>query len=301
MPEITEVKPFGGKSFKKEELMKLEPTLLRALLRERIHHNVEVPFYSTLTKWNGRSIRTFGLQAQIVFDVWRERGFTEDAPDIQWAKQCLELAAKIRAGGIFEWHEPLPSPFTDEEMAVVNKLIFGRRSFRDWVSKPVPAEMIGKILEAGRAAPIGCNLAEVRFIVIKDPEEKKMVWSDISTKNAVIIVVCYDTRIPKVVRQDQLVPQNAGFDAAAAIDHMLLMAHALGLGAVWLSKTAKTDVTEDTGLRFKEQYGLPDYIEVAAHIAVGWPAIGTIKTKRMPLADMMLERNSKLTNSAREL
>lgn len=301
MPEITEVTPFGGKSFKKEDLMKLEPTLLRALLRERIHHNIEVPFYSTLIKWSGKAIPTFGLQAQMVFDVWRERGFTEDAPDIHWAKRYLELAAKIRAGGIFEWHEPLPEPFTEEEMAVVNRLIFGRRSIRDWIDRSVPDEMIEKILEAGRAAPIGCNLDEVRFIVIRDPKDKKLVWSDISTQNAVIIVVCYDTRIPKTVHQDQLVPQNAGFDAAAAIDHMLLMAHALGLGAVWLSKTAKTKVTEDTGLRFKEQYGLPDYVEVAAHIAVGWPAMGTIKTQRMPLADMMLEGSPKSSEPSGEL
>lgn len=292
MPEVTEVRPFGGPGYKRKDLMKMDPVLLRSLLRERIHHNIEVPFYTTLLKWKGNPMPTFGLQAQRVWDVWKERGFTEDAPDIQWAKEYLAIAEKIRGGQEFDWHEPLPTPFTNEEMAVVNKLIYGRRSIRNWVSKPVPDEMIEKILEAGRAAPIGCNLDEVRFIIIKDPEEKKMVWSDISTKNAVIIVVCYDTRIPKVVWQDQCVPHNAGFDAAAAIDHMLLMAHALGLGAVWLSKTVKTNKTEDTGQRFKEQYGLPDYIEVAAHIAVGWAAIGTIKTKRMPLADMILQRDA---------
>lgn len=81
-------------------------------------------------------------------------------------------------------------------------------------------------------------------------------------------------------------PQNAGFDAAAAADHMLLMAHALGLGAVWLSERK---VPESTGQRFKEQYGLPDYIEVALHIAVGWSAIGTIKSRRVPLSDMMIQ------------
>ena len=290
MQEVTEATPFGGLRYRREDLMKMEPVLLRALLRERIHHNIEVPFYTTLLKGKGKPKPTFGLQAQMVFDVWKGRGFTEDATDIQWAKEYLALAKKLRTGETFEWHEPLPTPFTDEEMAVVNKLIYGRRSIRDWVDKPVPDEMIRKILEAGRAAPISCNLDEVRFIVIKDPGEAKMVWSDISTKNAVIIVVCYDTRIPKLVGHDQCVPQNAWFDTAAAIDHMLLMAHALGLGAVWLSKTAKSDVTKDTGLRFKEQYGLPDYIEVAAHIAIGWAAIGTIKTKRIPLADMILQR-----------
>jgi nitroreductase len=188
---------------------------------------------------------------------------------------------------------PLPTPFTEEEMAVVNKLIFERRSIRDWIDKPVPDEMIEKILEAGRAAPIGCNLDELRFIVIRDPDEAKMIWSDISTRNAVIIVICYDTRISKVVGQDKFVPHNVGYDAAAAADHMLLMAHALGLGAVWLSKTTKSDVTRDTGAEFKEKYGLPDYIEPALHIAVGWTAIGTIKTKRMPLTEMMLTRNEK--------
>lgn len=290
MPEITEVAPFGGAKFKKEDLMKLEPILLRALLRERAHHNIEVPLYPTLLKWKGNPIPTFGLQTQLVFDAWRERGLPEDAPDIEWVKEYLAIAEKIRAGEKPELDEPLPTPFTDGEMAVVNKLIYGRRSIRDWIDKPVPDWIIEKILEAGRAAPIGCNLDIVRFIVIKDPEEAKMVWSDISTKNAVIIVICYDTRVPAVVGQDKTVPQNAGFDAAAAADHMCLMAHALGLGACWLSKTAKSDVTKDTGQEFKKKYGLPDYIEVAMHIAVGWAAIGTIKSKRMPLADMMLTR-----------
>ena len=138
MPEITEVRPFGGASFKKEDLMKLDPTLLRALLRERVHHNVEVPFYKTLLKRKGKPIPTFGLQAQMVFDVWKQRGFTEDAPDIQWAKEHLTLAEKIRAGEEFEWHEPLPTHFTSEEMAIVRKLIYGRRSIRNWIDKPIP-------------------------------------------------------------------------------------------------------------------------------------------------------------------
>jgi len=124
--------------------------------------------------------------------------------------------------------------------------------------------------------------------VIKDPEEAKMVWSDISTKNAVLIVICYDTRPSHVVGQDapESVPQNPGFDCAAACDHMLLMAHALGLGGCWLSKT------EETAKRFKEQYGLPDNIEMAMHIAVGWPAIGTIKSLRVPLEYMMIQKNT---------
>ena len=43
---------------------------------------------------------------------------------------------------------------------------------------------------------------------------------------------------------------------------------------------------------FLEQYGLPDYFEVALHIAVGWAATGTIKSRRMPLANMMVQRKA---------
>jgi len=277
----------GGIEYTREDLMKMDPVLLRALLHERTHHNIEVPLYPTLLKWKGNTIDGFGMQAQMVFDAWRERGFSEDAEDITWVKDYLDTAAKIRNGEKVDLNQPLPVPFNDREMAVVNKLLYERRSIREWIDRPVPDAMIERILEAGRAAPIGCNLGELRFIILRDPEEKKMIWSDISTENAIIIVICYDIRVSRVVGQDRSVPQNPGFDAAAAADHMLLMAHALGLGAVWLSEVK---VPQSTGQKFKEQYGLPDYLEVALHIAVGWPAIGTIKSKRTPLTDMMFER-----------
>jgi len=279
--------------YTKDDLMKMEPDLLGALLRERTHHNIEVPLYPTLLKWKGQPISGFGEQAQLVFDVWCERGLPEDTPIIQWSKKYLALAEKIRAGEKTTIDEDLPTPFTDEEIAVVYKLIYERRSIRDWIDKEVPDDMIEKILEAGRAAPIGCNLGHLKFIVLKDPEEKRMIWSDISTENAaVIIVICHDKRIPAVVGQNITVPQNAGFDAAAAGDHMLLIAHALGLGAVWLSELKASDKTKDSGEIFKEKYGLPDYLEVDMHIAVGWTALGSIKSARPPLEDMVIRRKT---------
>ena len=71
---------------------------------------------------------------------------------------------------------------------------------------------------------------------------------------------------------------------------MLLMVHCLGLGAIWLNERKGE---EDTAKIFKEKYGLPDYIEVNLHIAVGWAATGTIKSGRMPLEDMTVVRDSK--------
>jgi len=44
------VKSFGAPAYDKEDLMKMDPELLRALLHERVHHNIEVPFYPLLGK-----------------------------------------------------------------------------------------------------------------------------------------------------------------------------------------------------------------------------------------------------------
>jgi nitroreductase len=271
--------------------MQVEPEVLGGVIRERVHHTIEVPLYPTLLRWKDKPIPNFGEQAQLAFDAWRERGLPEDTPDMDWVKQHLVIAEKIRAGKKPEIDEPLPEPFTAAELKVVRKLIWQRRSIRDWLDKEVPDEMVEQILEAGNMAPIGCNLGHLRFVVLKSPEDKAMIWSDISTKRAaVIIVVCHDKRVASAVGQDRLVPQNPGFDAAAAADHMLLMAHALGLGGVWLSELKKTTKTEDTGEKFKDKYGLPDYLEVDVHIAIGWTAIGSIKSARPSLDDIVIRR-----------
>jgi nitroreductase len=274
----------GGDDYTREDLMKMEPVCLRALFRERVHHTIEVDIYPILL---GRKKKrdNFGLQVELILDVWKARGFKDDGDDFQWGKKYMDLAAKMRAGEKVEIEEALPTPFTEEEMKVVRKLLWGRRSVRDWIpGKPVPDEMIEQILEAGRAAPTGCNLSVVRFVIIKEPQKAKMVWSDIPTPmdQCVIIVVCHDTRVYETVGHDKLVPHNMGFDAAAAADHMCLMAQALGLGAVWLSCTEKTAST------FQKKYGLPGYIKQDLHIAVGWAAVGSIKSLRMPLSEMII-------------
>jgi len=274
----------GGDDYTREDLMKMEPVCLRALFRERVHHTIEVEIYPILLG-KKKMPSNFGFQAELILDVWKARGFPDDGEDFQWGKKYMEYAAKMRAGKKVEIEQSLPTPFTEEEMLVVRKLLWERRSVRDWVpGKPVPEAMIKQMLEAGRAAPTGCNLDIVRFIVIKDREKAKMVWSDIPTPmdSCVLIMICYDTRIYKTVGHDKLVPQNMLYDCAAAGDHICLMAHALGLGAVWLSCTKKT------AENFKKKCGLPDYIEPALHVAVGWAAVGTIKTLRLPLSDMMI-------------
>ncbi len=275
----------GGR-YTTDDLMKMEPACLRALFRERVHHSIEVNLYPILLGKKKPS-KNYGREPELILSIWRKRGLPEDGEDFEWGKKYIGLAKDIREGKKVRAPKSEVRPFTQREMQTVKKLIWDRHSVRDWIpGKRIPDRLVTQVLDAGRAAPTACNLSTARFIVIRDPAEMKMVWSDVPTpaESCVMIVICYDKRIFQTVGHDKLVPHNRLLDCAAAGDHMCLMAHALGLGAVWLT------ATDETAERFKKRYGLPEYIQPLLHIAMGWPATGTIKSGRVPLDQMIVKR-----------
>jgi len=59
------------------------------------------------------------------------------------------------------------------------KAIQARKSYRGpYLPNPVPREDLIKILEAGCAAPSGCNKQTTSFIAVDDPEILKKVQPD---------------------------------------------------------------------------------------------------------------------------
>jgi len=269
--------------YTKEDLMKMDHDVLRAILHERTHHTIEVLIYRIL---NGklRKPLNFGNQAKVVLDIWKERGLPTNAPDLQWCIRYVELAEKLNAGEMVNLGTELPEPFSDAEMDTVKKLMYKRRSIRQFKDKPIPEEIIKQILFAGLMAPQGCNVGSTRFIVLRDPEEWKLVQSDIPIENGVMILVCQDMRIYKALRFDEFVPQNIYYDAAAAADHMCLMTHALGLGACWLTHGEKTSK------RIREYFGLPETFVTRCHIIVGWPDEAPIKSRRIRLDETIIKK-----------
>jgi nitroreductase len=275
--------PFKVHGFIEEQLMEVDPVVLRAIIHERTHHTIEVNMYRIMDGKRGMP-PNFGEIAEFLLDIWKRRGLPTDAPDIQWCLNYIGLARMLRMGGDLDLGTELPEPFTGEEMKAVEKLIFERRSIRQFKDKPVPDEMIRKILLAGLYAPHGCNVGCTRYLVLRTPEEWKLVRSDIPIENCVMIVVLQDMRMYKALRFDEYVPQNIYYDAAAAADHICLMAHAYGLGACWLTHG------EETQKRLREHFGLHEEMVSRNHIVVGWPDEAPIKSQRMKLEEAILNK-----------
>lgn len=267
--------------YTKDDLLSFKPDDLRAVLHERVHHTIEVYIYRIL---NGEMEipDDFGKVGEYLIGLWEERGLSMDPPDIKWCQRYVDLAGRLREGETVEIDEELPIPFTEEEIGAVERLIFDRKSIRQFKSQPVPDDYIRRILLAGLYAPHGCNVCCTRFLVLKDPEEQRLVRSDIPIENCVMIVVLQEMSMYETLRFDKFVPQNIYYDAAAAADHICLMAHALGLGACWLTHG------EETQRRLREHFGLSSTMTSRNHIIIGWPDEETIKSKRMGLDEVIL-------------
>jgi nitroreductase len=277
---MSEQKIYG---YNRDQLLKIESVILRTFIHERTHHGIEVLIYRILAG-KKKKPQNFGWQAKLLLEVWKERGLPVEAPDLQWSARYVELADRLNAGESISLEEQLPLPFTDQEISTVKKLLYERRSIRQFLDKPVPEEMINEIMKAGLMAPQGCNVGSTRFIVLRDLEEMKMMASDIPIENGVMIVIGQDMRVYESLRFDKFVPQNIYFDAAAAADHMVLMAHALGLGACWLTHGPEVQK------KIQQYFGLPETFISRCHIILGWPDEAPIKSRRMKLKEAIIEK-----------
>ena len=138
-----------------------------------------------------------------------------------------------------------------------------RRSIRTYLDQPVPEELIQKLLAAAMQAPSARNQQPWQFIVIDDRAilaaiPKFMPNAAMVGGAPLAILVCGDLDLE----------QSEGYwvvDCAAAVENMLLSAHALGLGAVWCGVYPREQRME--GLR--RLVGLPANVMAHSLVVLG--------------------------------
>lgn len=133
-----------------------------------------------------------------------------------------------------------------------------RRSIRAYESTPVPREKLEKILEAARLAPSASNIQPWHFIVVTDPEKRKILskgrYAKFLKKSPVVIVGCGDQKAS---------PKWYMVDVAIAMQNMVLTATSEGLGTCWVGSFDEDEV--------KQLLKIPENFRVVALLAVGYP------------------------------
>jgi nitroreductase len=144
--------------------------------------------------------------------------------------------------------------------------IITRRSIRKYTSRDIEYTLVTKILQAGMMAPSAHNRCPWQFIVITEKEKLLAIprfhpYSEMLKHAPMAVLIAGDKRIQK--SEEYLVQ-----DCAAATENMLLAAHALGLGAVWLAVYPRQERMQG----IIDLFAIPDYIFPVSMIALGYPA-----------------------------
>jgi nitroreductase len=198
------------------------------------------------------------------------------------------------------------------------KVIQDRRSIRDFSNEPVSDEELDLILEAGRQAPSGENAQPWRFIVVKDEAMRKkigMIGGGGSGRRFTAEFVTKKMQERFATLQDEAKRQAAfqkltsgqvstfsadapvnlivcgkkdvwdtPYDTSAAIENMLLMVTALGLGACWIIAPC-IDIRDEE--RMKALLGIPEGFKAISIISVGHPLRPHRQRPRFPIKDLV--------------
>jgi len=198
------------------------------------------------------------------------------------------------------------------------KVIQDRRSIRHYTAQPVSDQDLDMILEAARQAPSGENAQPWRFIIVKDPhtrqklaalagggsgrrftaefvtkkmqerfsslqdEAKKRAAFDKLTSGRVSAFLAHAPVNIVVCGQKDV--WDMPYDTSAAIENMLLMITALGLGACWVIAPC-IDIRDEQ--RVKALLGIPEGFKAVSIISVGHPTRPHRPRPRLPIKELV--------------
>ena len=146
------------------------------------------------------------------------------------------------------------------------KAIIDRRSVRSFLDKPVPPELVDRLLDAAAHAPSAGGAEPWHMVVVNDREMLDRIGRSHGSAEAAMtaplgVAVCGDPDRERV----------SGFwvqDCAALTQNLLLAAQALGLGAVWTGIYP----VRNRVLRYRQLLELPSHVVPLSFVLVGYPS-----------------------------
>ena len=149
------------------------------------------------------------------------------------------------------------------------KAILDRRSVREFTPEKVDGEMLDQLVRAGMSAPTAKNMQPWAFIVVTGRETldrlaEGLPFGKMLGKAPSAIVVC---TLPELANNGSV--EMAVVDATCASENILVAAHALGLGSVWVASYPY----EDRMAHVSAVLGIPDGTIPLCVLPIGHPVM----------------------------
>jgi len=152
-------------------------------------------------------------------------------------------------------------------------LIIARRTIRQFDPKPVPREILEKLVNAARLAPSAANLQPLEYIVVDDEGLRKKIFPWL--KWAASIAPLGNPRpghepqayIFVLVNRD-IREKMYEYDVGAAVENMALAALNEGIASAWLISIDKP--------RVMDLLRIPERFELDSVLALGYPGQASV-------------------------
>lgn len=152
----------------------------------------------------------------------------------------------------------------------VLQVIETRRSVRSFSQKAIPEELLDAVLRAGTYAPTGGGRQSPAIVAVKDAayrEEIARLNAEVMGKDTdpyynapIIILVLADGKASTFVE-----------DGSCVLENMMIAAHSLGLGSVWVHREREIFDSEK-GKKLLKDWNLPETLRGVGALALGYPA-----------------------------
>lgn len=147
-------------------------------------------------------------------------------------------------------------------------MLLTRRSVRAYKPDPVPEALLEEVLRAGTYAPTGGGRQSPVLVAVTD----RAARDEISRLNAAVMGKDTDPYYGAPVLVLALADPASNTwveDASCALENMMLAAHALGLGSVWVHREREIFDSE-AGKALLRAWGLPETLRGVGAIALGY-------------------------------
>jgi nitroreductase len=158
-----------------------------------------------------------------------------------------------------------------------------RTSTREFLGDPVEEEKLLRILNAARLAPSGKNGQPWRFIIVRDPGTRRLLVPACRNQQfleeaPVVLAVCG--------REEDAYKKMGGYwnsmpvDIGIAVEHLMLAAHAEGLGTCWIGAFNEEEV--------RNILSVPKDVKIVALTPVGYPVHEPVIRPRKDLDEIIM-------------
>jgi len=151
----------------------------------------------------------------------------------------------------------------------IEEAIYKRRTIRRYKLDPIPRDILKKLVDYARVAPMARNVQGLEYVIVENSEIREKLFKLIKFAGS----LPEDQRTPEPGREPtayiivlvntEIKPSFFDFDVGAAVENILLGAISYGIGSCWMANI--------NARKIKSLLQVPDHYQVKHVISLGYP------------------------------